>query len=99
MWVEGFTNQEFVGLVIGLALTLLGFWSYRVEARNAKEAAGKMALALIPAQAPLDVKASAVEEFYELLKDLSVPKIFVISGIVILFWSLGLLDVTLATGS
>jgi hypothetical protein len=98
MWVEGFTNQEFVGLLIGLALTILGYLSYRAEVRSAKDAAENVAIALIPAEASLELTASAIEEFYDLLKDLSVPKMFVISGIAVLLWSIGLLDFSFATG-
>lgn len=98
MWLEGFTNQELVGLLVGLALTILGYLSYRAEVRSAKEAAENVAVALMPVDASLELTASAIEEFYDLLKDLSVPKMLVISGIAILLWSIGLLDFSLATG-
>jgi hypothetical protein len=99
MLIEGFTNQEFAGLLVGLALTVLGYLSYKAEARSAKEAAENVAAALIPADASLELTASAVEEFYDLLKDLSIPKIFAISGIALILWSVGLIDVSLSTGS
>lgn len=99
MLIEGFTNQELVGLLVGLALAVLGYLSYKAEVRNAKEAAENVAAALIPADASLELTASAVEEFYDLLKDLSIPKIFAISGIALILWSVGLIDVSLSTGS
>lgn len=99
MLIEGFTNQEVAGLLVGLALTVLGYLSYKAEARSAKEAAENVAVALIPADASLELTASAVEEFYDLLKDLSIPKIFATSGIALILWSVGLIDVSLSTGS
>ncbi len=98
MWVEGFSNKEFIGLLVGLVLSALGYWSYRVEVKSARDAAENVAIALMPAEASLELTASAVEEFYDLLKDLSIPKIFAISGIAVLLWSLGLLDLAVAIG-
>jgi len=98
MWIEGFSNQQIVGLIVGLALVVAGYRAYRLEVDKTKDAAQKVAAVLGGVDGlEAEKKAAALEKFFDLLKDLSLPKILTVSGIALVFWGLGVLNLSLST--